>query len=43
MFTSSGHAARTFQRSGHVGMIGVNVPIPVPMAFYSFGAGRTAT
>ena len=37
VFTSSGHAARTFQRSVHVGMIGVNVPIPVPMAFYSFG------
>jgi malonate-semialdehyde dehydrogenase (acetylating)/methylmalonate-semialdehyde dehydrogenase len=40
IFTSSGHAARTFQRSVHVGMIGVNVPIPVPMAFYSFGGWK---
>ncbi len=40
VFTSSGHAARTFQRSVHVGMIGVNVPIPVPMAFYSFGGWK---
>ena len=35
IFTSSGHAAREFQRRVQVGMIGVNVPIPVPMAFYS--------
>jgi malonate-semialdehyde dehydrogenase (acetylating)/methylmalonate-semialdehyde dehydrogenase len=40
IFTSSGHAARTFQRKVHVGMIGVNVPIPVPMAFYSFGGWK---
>jgi malonate-semialdehyde dehydrogenase (acetylating)/methylmalonate-semialdehyde dehydrogenase len=40
VFTSSGHAARTFQRSVHVGMIGVNVPFPVPMAFYSFGGWK---
>jgi malonate-semialdehyde dehydrogenase (acetylating) / methylmalonate-semialdehyde dehydrogenase len=40
VFTSSGHAARTFQRAVHVGMIGVNVPIPVPMAFYSFGGWK---
>src|SRR4051794_25924977 len=37
IFTSSGHAAREFQRRIQVGMIGVNVPIPVPMSFYSFG------
>jgi malonate-semialdehyde dehydrogenase (acetylating)/methylmalonate-semialdehyde dehydrogenase len=37
IFTGSGQAARTFQRKVHVGMIGINVPIPVPMAFYSFG------
>jgi len=36
----SGHAARTFRRSVHVGMIGVNVPIPVPMAFDSFGGWK---
>ena len=40
IFTSSGQAARTFQRHVQVGMIGVNVPIPVPMAFYSFGGWK---
>ncbi|MGH3713388.1 MAG: CoA-acylating methylmalonate-semialdehyde dehydrogenase [Micromonosporaceae bacterium] len=40
IFTSSGEAARRFQRSVRVGMIGVNVPIPVPMAFYSFGGWK---
>ena len=40
VFTSSGYAARTFQRAVHVGMIGINVPIPVPMAFYSFGGWK---
>jgi hypothetical protein len=36
VFTSSGAAARRFTRGVHVGMVGVNVPIPVPMAYYSF-------
>jgi len=40
IFTASGQAARTFQRSVQVGMIGINVPIPVPMAFYSFGGWK---
>lgn len=40
IFTSSGRAARRFQREVHVGMIGVNVPIPVPMAYYSFGGWK---
>jgi malonate-semialdehyde dehydrogenase (acetylating) / methylmalonate-semialdehyde dehydrogenase len=40
IFTSSGKAARQFQRHVHVGMIGINVPIPVPMAFYSFGGWK---
>ena len=40
IFTSSGRAARHFQRNVQVGMIGVNVPIPVPMAFYSFGGWK---
>ncbi len=40
VFTSSGEVARTFQRDVRVGMIGVNVPIPVPMAFYSFGGWK---
>jgi malonate-semialdehyde dehydrogenase (acetylating)/methylmalonate-semialdehyde dehydrogenase len=40
IFTRSGQAARIFQRRVEVGMIGVNVPIPVPMAFYSFGGWK---
>ena len=40
LFTRSGHAARRFQQDAEVGMVGVNVPIPVPMAFYSFGGWR---
>jgi malonate-semialdehyde dehydrogenase (acetylating) / methylmalonate-semialdehyde dehydrogenase len=40
VFTSSGAAARRFQRGVHVGMIGINVPVPVPMAFYSFGGWK---
>ena len=40
VFTSSGEVARTFQRKVNVGMIGINVPIPVPMAFHSFGGWK---
>ena len=40
IFTSSGGAARKFQTEIQVGMIGINVPIPVPMAFYSFGGWK---
>jgi malonate-semialdehyde dehydrogenase (acetylating)/methylmalonate-semialdehyde dehydrogenase len=40
IFTRSGQAARIFQRRVEVGMIGVNVPIPVPLAFYSFGGWK---
>ncbi len=40
IFTSSGEAARRFQRGVQVGMIGINVPIPVPMAYYSFGGWK---
>jgi malonate-semialdehyde dehydrogenase (acetylating) / methylmalonate-semialdehyde dehydrogenase len=40
IFTSSGNAARRFQRKVHVGMIGINVPVPVPLAFYSFGGWK---
>jgi malonate-semialdehyde dehydrogenase (acetylating)/methylmalonate-semialdehyde dehydrogenase len=42
IFTSSGSAARIFQREIQVGMIGINVPIPVPMAFYSFGGWKSS-
>ncbi|MRK03245.1 CoA-acylating methylmalonate-semialdehyde dehydrogenase [Aeromicrobium sp. S22] len=40
VFTSSGEVARTFQRKVQVGMIGINVPVPVPMAFHSFGGWK---
>ena len=40
IFTSSGEAARRFHRGVNVGMIGINVPIPVPMAYYSFGGWK---
>jgi malonate-semialdehyde dehydrogenase (acetylating)/methylmalonate-semialdehyde dehydrogenase len=42
IFTASGQAAREFQRRVQVGMIGVNVPIPVPMSFYSFGGWKSS-
>ena len=42
IFTSSGEAARRFQRGVRVGMIGINVPIPVPMAYYSFGGWKAS-
>jgi malonate-semialdehyde dehydrogenase (acetylating)/methylmalonate-semialdehyde dehydrogenase len=40
VFTRDGGTARTFVREIEVGMVGVNVPIPVPMAFFSFGGWR---
>lgn len=40
LFTDSGEAARRFQRRVKVGMIGVNVPVPVPMSYYSFGGWK---
>jgi len=40
IFTSSGEAARRFQRAVTVGMVGVNVPIPVPVAYHSFGGWK---
>ncbi|MDN5930674.1 MAG: aldehyde dehydrogenase family protein, partial [Pseudonocardia sp.] len=40
IFTGSGEAARRFQRGVNVGMIGINVPVPVPMAYYSFGGWK---
>ena len=42
IFTASGEAARRFQREVTVGMIGVNVPIPVPMAYHSFGGWKSS-
>jgi malonate-semialdehyde dehydrogenase (acetylating)/methylmalonate-semialdehyde dehydrogenase len=40
VFTSDGGAARKFQNEIEVGMVGINVPIPVPMAYYSFGGWK---
>ncbi|GGL49898.1 CoA-acylating methylmalonate-semialdehyde dehydrogenase [Wenxinia marina] len=40
MFTRDGDAARAFAQDIEVGMVGVNVPIPVPMAFHSFGGWK---
>lgn len=40
IFTSDGGAARRFQNEVQVGMIGINVPIPVPVAYHSFGGWK---
>jgi malonate-semialdehyde dehydrogenase (acetylating)/methylmalonate-semialdehyde dehydrogenase len=40
IFTNDGGAARRFEKDVHVGMIGINVPIPVPVAYYSFGGWK---
>lgn len=40
IFTASGHAGREFAERIEVGMVGINVPIPVPMAFHSFGGWK---
>ena len=40
IFTNDGGAARRFQREVNVGMIGINVPIPVPVAYFSFGGWK---
>ncbi|MDF2638399.1 MAG: methylmalonate-semialdehyde dehydrogenase [Novosphingobium lindaniclasticum] len=40
IFTRNGHAAREFVQRVQVGMVGVNVPIPVPVAYHSFGGWK---
>ncbi len=42
IFTNDGGAARRFQHEVQVGMIGVNVPIPVPVAYHSFGGWKAS-
>jgi malonate-semialdehyde dehydrogenase (acetylating)/methylmalonate-semialdehyde dehydrogenase len=42
IFTNDGGAARRYQAEVEVGMVGVNVPIPVPMAYYSFGGWKNS-
>jgi malonate-semialdehyde dehydrogenase (acetylating)/methylmalonate-semialdehyde dehydrogenase len=40
LFTRNGHAAREFINRVQVGMVGINVPIPVPVAYHSFGGWK---
>jgi malonate-semialdehyde dehydrogenase (acetylating) / methylmalonate-semialdehyde dehydrogenase len=42
IFTNDGGAARRFQNEVEIGMVGINVPIPVPMAYYSFGGWKAS-
>jgi malonate-semialdehyde dehydrogenase (acetylating)/methylmalonate-semialdehyde dehydrogenase len=42
IFTNDGGAARRFQNEVEVGMIGINVPVPVPVAYYSFGGWKNS-
>ncbi len=42
LFTNDGGAARRFQNEVEVGMVGINVPVPVPMAYYSFGGWKSS-
>jgi len=42
IFTNDGGAARRYQNEVEVGMVGINVPIPVPMAYYSFGGWKAS-
>jgi malonate-semialdehyde dehydrogenase (acetylating)/methylmalonate-semialdehyde dehydrogenase len=42
IFTRDGDTARAFSQDIEVGMVGINVPIPVPMAFHSFGGWKAS-
>ena len=42
IFTNDGGAARRFQSEVQAGMVGINVPIPVPVAYYSFGGWKSS-
>ena len=42
IFTNDGGAARRFQHEVEVGMIGINVPVPVPVGYYSFGGWKSS-
>ena len=42
IYTSSGRYARDFAQDIKIGMVGVNVPIPVPMSFHSFGGWKNS-
>ena len=43
IFTQNGAVARTFSDNVEIGMVGINVPIPVPLAFYSFGGWKNSS
>jgi malonate-semialdehyde dehydrogenase (acetylating)/methylmalonate-semialdehyde dehydrogenase len=43
IFTRDGDTAREFMHRVQVGMVGINVPIPVPLAFYSFGGWKQSS
>jgi malonate-semialdehyde dehydrogenase (acetylating)/methylmalonate-semialdehyde dehydrogenase len=40
IFTRDGDAARSFANSVNIGMVGINIPIPVPLSFHSFGGWK---
>ena len=40
IFTRDGDSGRTFSSKAKIGMVGINIPIPVPMAFHSFGGWK---
>jgi malonate-semialdehyde dehydrogenase (acetylating)/methylmalonate-semialdehyde dehydrogenase len=42
IFTNDGGAARRFQHEVEVGMVGINVPVPVPVSYYSFGGWKNS-
>ena len=42
IFTNDGGAARRFQNEVQVGMVGINVPVPVPVGYYSFGGWKAS-
>jgi malonate-semialdehyde dehydrogenase (acetylating)/methylmalonate-semialdehyde dehydrogenase len=42
IFTRDGDAARTFANNVKIGMVGINVPIPVPVAYHSFGGWKAS-
>jgi len=42
IFTRDGRSARQFASTVQIGMVGINVPIPVPMAFHSFGGWKAS-
>ena len=41
-FTSNGHNARLFADKAEIGMVGINIPLPVPSAYHSFGGWRNS-